>query len=163
MTAFLLILASFLAIALWYALAGRRWLKSKPWAQGFFTAIEPIEIALFKKSETILAGRLLWFGGLLTTAYDGLAVFASGLDLTPVTTRVFDATHIPPDMRGLVVTALVGALGLLMNWLRKRTSKPLEVVAVADKDVTPAVQQALDVADIAKDQAVAAVADAKAA
>ena len=156
-------LAILIAILIWYALRGRAWLKTKPWAQPFFSWIEPVEIALFKKSETILVGRLLWVGGLLVTSYDGIAVFASSLDLTPVTTRIFDALHIPPDMRGLTVTAFLGMIGLLMNWLRKRVTLPIEIVAVADKDVTPKVAEAIAVADQTKVEAVAAVAEAKAA
>jgi hypothetical protein len=150
-------------LILLYAIAGRAWLKKQSWAQGFFSLVEPIEIALFQKSETILVGRLIWVGGLLVTLYDGLALFVSSLDLTPVTTRLFDFLHVPPDMRGVATTAFITALGYLINWLRKRTSRPIEVVAVASKDVTPAVAQALISADIAKDQAVTAVQDAKAA
>jgi hypothetical protein len=117
---------------IWYALAGRKWLKSKPWAQGFFAWIEPLELALYKKSETILVGRLLSVGAFVVTIYDGLATFVQSLDLTPVTTRIFDAPHIPPDMRNLSISAFIGIVGLLISYLRKRTTKPLELVAVPD-------------------------------
>ena len=40
----LIVLAVITGIILWYALHGRDWLKSKPWAQGFFEFIEPVEI-----------------------------------------------------------------------------------------------------------------------
>ncbi|KRP85969.1 hypothetical protein AOQ73_36445 [Bradyrhizobium pachyrhizi] len=65
-------------------------LKKQVWAQSFFAWIDPIELALFKKSETILVGRLLWIGGLFVTFYDAAATFVHSLDLTPLTTRVFD-------------------------------------------------------------------------
>lgn len=160
----LAIILIILAIVLiWYALWGRAWLKNRSWAAGFFAWIEPIEIALFKKSETILIGRLLWVGGFLVTAYDGLAVFASSMDLTPLTTRIFDTLHVPPDVRGLTVTAFLAALGLIMNGLRAKVSKPLELVAVADKDVTPRIAEAIAMADATKEEAVAVVNDAKAA
>jgi hypothetical protein len=146
-----------------YAVVLRPWLKTKGWAGRFFALVEPLEIALFKKSETVLVGRLIWVGSLLVGAYDGIAVFAQSLDLTPLTTRLFDLAHIPADMRGLAVTAALALLGRLITWLRSRTTKPLEVVAVASKDVTPAVAQAMVTADVAKDQAVAAVIEAKAA
>jgi hypothetical protein len=162
-TYFLLALVFVLIFVLWYALAGRAWLKSKSWTAGFFTWIEPFEIAIFKKSESVLVGRLLWIGGLFVTGYDSIAVFISSLDLTPLTTRILDGLHIPSDMRGLTVTAFVAMMGRLILWLRKRTTKPLEVVAVASKDVTPAVAQALVAAEVSKDEAVAAVNDAKAA
>lgn len=154
-----------LALLLWYALRGRAWLQEKAWAKGFFAWIEPIEIALFKKSETILIGRLLWLGGLIVTFYDGLAVFARSLDLTPLTTRIFDLAHVPLDMRGMVTAALVTALGYLINWLRKRVTKPVELVAVPDKVAAenPKVAEAIAMADATKTEAVAVVAEAKAA
>jgi hypothetical protein len=160
MTTALATIAMILIIALWYLLVGRAWLKTKSWARGFFSAIEPIEIALFKKSETVLAGRLLWFGGLIVSSYDAVAVFAQGLDLTPVTSRVL--AQVPEDMRGLVVTAVFTLIGYLMVWLRKRTTKPIEIVAASDKDSTPNTVAAVAAADAASDNAVAAVTEAKA-
>lgn len=155
----ILIVVAILVYAMW----GRAWLRQQTWAQRFFTAIEPFEIFLFKKSETILVGRLLWVGGFFVTAYDALALFASSLDLTPVTTRLFDFLHVPPDMRGLTATAALALIGQVVVWLRKRTTKPIEVVAVAQQDITPAVAQALVAAEATKQEAVAAVNDAKAA
>lgn len=157
----LIILALITGLLLWYAMRGRSWLKSKSWAQGFFAWIEPIEIALYKKSETLLFGRLLWFGGALVTGYDMLAVFASSLDLTPLTARALSG--IPEDMRGLVVSAAFAGIGLVISWLRKRVTQPIEIVSIADKDVTPKVAEAIAMADQTKVEAVAAVADAKAA
>lgn len=155
MTSTFVVIIIIISAVLWYAIVGRAWLKTKPWASGFFTWVEPAEILFFRKSETILVGRLLWAGGLVVTLYDGIAVFASSLDLTPLTSRAL--ASVPEDMRGLVVTATFAALGYLMNWLRKRVTKPIEVVSVAEKDITPAVAQALDTADAAKVEAVAAV------
>jgi hypothetical protein len=159
----LAVLATFLAIMVSYAMFGRSWLKRQSWAASFFALIEPIEIALFQKSETILVGRLIWAGGLLVTLHDSIAIFLSSLDLTPITTRLFDFLHTPPDMRGLAATMFITAVGYLISWLRKRTTKPLEVVAVASKDVTPAVAQALITAEVTKQVAFDAVTDAKAA
>jgi hypothetical protein len=161
MTIFLLVLALIVALAFLYALVIRPWLKKQSWADGFFAAIEPFEIALFKKSETILVGRLLWVGGLIVTFYDGIALFVHSLDITPVTTRIFDWLHIPPDMRNLTATAFIGIIGLLINRLRKTTTKPIELVAVPEAKVTPAAAQAMAKAETAKDQAVAAVAEVK--
>jgi len=161
MTTFLLVLALITALGFLYALVGRKWLKTKPWAQGFFSAIEPIEIALFKKSETVLVGRLVWFGGLVVTAYDGFLAYFSSLNFAPLTTRIMDFLHIPPDMRGFTLSAFVTALGLAIVRLRKTTTKPLELVAVADAAVTPAAALAMDRAETAKDNAVAAVTEVK--
>lgn len=162
MTIFLLIVAVLLALALWYALAGRAWLKRQSWAQGFFAWIEPLEIALYQKSETMLLGRLTWFAGLLVTLYDGAAVFFQSLDLTPVTTRIFDALSVPQDLRGVVGAASLTALGLMITWLRKRTTKPLEVVAVPST-APPAVAQAVAQVEVSNAIAVAVATDAKAA
>jgi hypothetical protein len=157
-----IIAIAIVVLIIWYALAGRKWLKNKSWAQGFFAWIEPLELALYQKSETLLVGRLLWVGSTLVTIYDGLAVFVQSLDLTPLTTRIFDALHVPQDMRSLSISALVGIIGLIISWLRKRTTKPLELVAIPETKITPAAAVAMAQADVAKDQAVAAVAEAKA-
>ncbi|MCK1459170.1 hypothetical protein IVB34_12815 [Bradyrhizobium sp. 2] len=161
MTIFLLVLALLVALAFLYALVLRPWLKKQTWAQGFFANVDTLESALFKKSETILVGRLLWIGGLFVTFYDGLAVFVHSLDLTPLTTRIFDWLQIPPDMRNLSATAFIGIVGLLINRLRAQTTKPLALVAVPDAKVTPSAAVAMARAEAAKDQAVQAVAEAK--
>lgn len=161
MTTFLLVLALIVALAFIYALVLRPWLKKQSWAQGFFAKVDTVESALFKKSETILVGRLLWVGGLFVTFYDGLATFVHSLDITPLTTRIFDWLQIPPDMRNLSATALVGIIGLMINRLRARTTKPLELVAIPDAKVTRAAAVAMAQADIAKDEAVQAVAEVK--
>lgn len=122
-----LILALLLAAIVWYALRGRAWLKEQSWTQGFFAWIEPIETKLYQKSETMLVGRLLSVGGFLITAYDSVAMYATSFDLTPVTGRVL--SKVPEDMRGLVVSGVLFVVGLLIAWLRKRTTKPLAEVA----------------------------------
>ncbi|MCW2112466.1 hypothetical protein QIH87_14315 [Bradyrhizobium elkanii] len=161
MTIALLVLALIVALGFLYALVLRPWLKNQAWAQSFFTWVDPIELALFKKSETILVGRLLWVGGLFVTFYDAAATFVHSLDLTPLTTRVFDWLQIPPDMRSLSMSAFIGILGLLINRLRKTTTKPLELVAVPDAKLPPAAAQAVAQAEVAKEAAVQAVAEAK--
>lgn len=161
MTIVLLVLALFVALAFIYALVLRPWLKKQSWAQGFFANVDTLESALFKKSETILVGRLLWIGGLFVTFYDGLATFVHTLDLTPLTTRIFDWLQIPPDMRNLSATAAIGIIGLLINRLRKSTTKPLDVVSLPQTQTTPAAAQAIARADVANQQAVQAVEEAK--
>ncbi len=163
MTYFLLALALIGGFLLVYAMWLRTWLKTKTWAQGFFAWIEPFELTVFKKSETMLVSRLLELGSLIVGSYDSIAIFATSYDMTPITTRLFDFLHVAPDLRGVFMAGLVFVLARIMAFLRKRTTKPLEVVAVASKDVTPAVAQALVNAEASKDVAVAAVNDAKAA
>lgn len=158
-------LAILVALILWYAIRGRAWLQEQSWAKGFFAWIEPLEIGLFKKSETILVGRLLWLGGLIVTFYDGIAVFFQSLDLTPLTTRMFDSMHVPADMRGMVVTAFITGLGYLISWMRKRVSKPMVLVSLPDKVVAenPRVAEAVAMAETTKVEAVAVAEQAKAA
>ena len=157
------ITAIIIAILLWYAIIGRAWLKTKPPTESFFSWIEPAEIALYRKSETLLIGRLLSIGAGLVTAYDTLAAAFSSLDLTPLTTRIFDFAHVPQDMRGIAGTAMITGIGLLISWLRKRTTKPVELIEVPEKSITPKIAEAIAMADATKTEAVAAVTEAKAA
>lgn len=162
---FVVILIDTIIALLVYALWARPWLKQQKFAQPFFAWIEPFERVLFKKSETILVGRLLWVGSGFVTLYDGAAQFIPSLDLSPITTRVADTLHIPTDMRGLVVSAFVMGLGWVINKLRAQSSKPLELVALSDKAVaeSPKLAEAVAMADTTKTEAVAAAVEAKAA
>jgi hypothetical protein len=139
-----------------YALVIRPLIRKTTWGAAFLDKIEAAEIALYKKSETMLVGRLVWVGGLLVSAYDALAEFAKQLDLTPLTTRIFDALHIPPDLRGLTASAAVMGLGFMIVKLRKDTTKPLALVA-APAALPSSTKAAIAQADAAKEQAVAAV------
>ena len=157
MTIFIAILVIIVCLIVLYALVGRPWLKTKPLGQRFLAWVEPVELALFKKSETILMGRLLWIGSLFVSLYDGIAVYASSLDLTPITTRLMDFLHIPQDLRGLTVSGFLMAIGLMINNLRSKVTKPIELVAVSDSAATPQQTAAIAKADAANSQAVATV------
>jgi hypothetical protein len=146
----LFVLSVFLTI---YALWGRDWLKSKPWAQAFFDWIEPIEIALFRKSPTILFARLKVLTGLLLTWLTA----AGDIDLTPI------LPFVPEKYQGLINGA-AKALPLvlsLVGWadesLRKKTTLPIELVAVPEATATPEVKVAIGKAQEAKEHAVATV------
>jgi hypothetical protein len=117
-----------------YAIVIRPLIRKTTWGAAFLDKIEAFEIAAYKKSETVLFGRLVWLGGIIVSVYDGVAEFAKQLDLTPLTTRIFDALHIPPDLRGLTASAAVMALGFAIVRLRKDTTKPLAEVAKPSKD-----------------------------
>lgn len=151
--AFCLILL-FVAIVLTvYALWGREWLKSKPWAAGFFSWIEPVELALFKKSETILFARLKIVTGALLALLTNLGT----IDITPALPLV------PERWQGYVRAAfnfmplLLSLVGWMDESLRNKTTKPIELVAVPAAAVTPEVAVAIAQADEAKVQAVATV------
>lgn len=157
MTVFLILAAIIAAFVLWYALFGRPWLKSKRWAQGFFAAVEPVEIALYRKSETILWARLKMVIGttlaVLTTAGE--------IDVTPVMPLVPDAYQTAVRTAINLLPLLITLVGMIDEKMRRTTTKPLELVAVPDKSIPPAVVVALARADIAKIDAVAAVTEAK--
>ncbi len=142
---FIIILALILAAIVWYAMNGRAWLKTQTWAHGFLSWIEPAEIALYKKSETLLVGRLMWFASGIVTLNDALAVMAPSLDWTPITTRLLGP--VPEDLRGIVVTIGLGSIGLLIGWLRKRTAKPIELVAAPTTPATVAVEAKVEQAN----------------
>jgi len=165
MTIFIGLIITIAGLLLLYALVLRPWLKTQAWAVKFFAWIDPIELALFKKSETVLAGRLLWVGSGIVTLYDAVGAYFSSLDFTPVTTRIFDLLHVPQDLRGLTLSAFVTAIGLMIVNLRKKVTQPLELVAVSEKDKAenPKVAEAIAMADQTKTEAVNVVADAKAA
>ncbi|MGY3607686.1 MULTISPECIES: hypothetical protein [unclassified Bradyrhizobium] len=155
----LIVLAILSALILLYAIEGRAWLKRQPWAKGFFDWIEPIEIALFKKSETILFARLLSALGIVLT----FLTQVGDINLTPLMPLV-------PDQYQAIVTLLINCVplaislvGMMVEWLRKRTTKPVELVAVPETTAPPAVKAAIAQADAAKEEAVAAVEEAKVA
>lgn len=154
----LIILAVVTGLLLLYALWGREWLKRQPFARGFFAWVEPIEILLFKKSETILFARLLsGLGGVLTM----LTQFGE-INIAPLMPLV------PEKYAGIVQVAfgflpmLITGLGMIVEWLRNRTTKPIELVAVAEAAITPEVARVIATADAVKEQAVAVVVQAEA-
>jgi hypothetical protein len=155
----LMILAILAVILTWYALWGRAWLKDKPWMKPFFDWIEPIEVVLYKKSETILFARMKMVTGLLLAALTSMGE----IDLTPI------MPFVPEKYQGVIHVLLnltplmLSIVGWMDERLRNRTTKPVEIVAIPDAKLTPEAARAIDAADVAKDRAVAAVEQAKAA
>jgi hypothetical protein len=154
-----IVLGVICAVIAIYVLWLRKWLKTKPWADGFFAAIEPIEIALWKKSETILFARFKMFIGLLLTCLTQLGA----IDLTPLMPFVPDQYEPFVKLAFNMLPMVLTVLGVIDEKLRKDTTKPLELVAIAEKDITPEVAEAIATADDAKDAAVAVAEEAKAA
>ena len=155
----LIVLAVITALLLWYALQGREWLKSKSWAAPFFVWIEPIELALYKKSETILVARLKVIVGAVLT----LLTQIGSIDLTPLIPFVPERHQPYVNFAINLLPLLISALGLIDEKLRNGTTKPIELVAVPERDVSPEVADALMAADAAKVDAVAVVEASKAA
>jgi hypothetical protein len=155
----LIIFAVIAAGLLCYALFGREWLKSKPWAQGFFAWIEPVEIALFKKSETILFARLKIATGFVLTILTQIGA----INLAPFMPFVPDKYQMWVNIAVNAVPLLLSLVGMIDEWLRNRTTKPIELVAVPEVAAPPEVKAAIAQADAAKQEAVAVVQEAKAA
>ncbi len=157
----LIILAVITSILLAYALKGREWLKSKSWAQPFYEWIEPYEIFLFRKSETVLFARTLQGLGAVLT---GLTWLGS-IDITPILPLV------PEKHAGIVQAAynflplVLNGLGAIVEWLRNRTTKPIELVAIPAKVVAEntELREVIEVADQAKAEAVQIAVETKAA
>lgn len=136
-----------------YALYGRPWLKQQAWAKGFFDWIEPIEIVLYKKSETILLARAKVVTGALLT----VLTFLGTIDITPLMPFVPDkyegALHIVFNL----IPLSISLLGLADEKLRNQTTAPIEIVAAPEKTMTPEIKEAIAMADATKAEAVEAV------
>lgn len=152
----LVVLAIITGLLLWYALQGREWLKSKSWAQGFFAWIEPAEIALFKKSETLLVARSLSGLGVVLTVLTQI----STIDLTPIMPFVPEKYALYVQIAFNSMPLAITGLGAIVERLRNRTTKPIELAALPDKVVAenPKVAEAVAMADATKTEAVAVVA-----
>lgn len=159
MTFFLIILSVFAAVLLWYAIHGRDWLKTKPWAQGFFAIVEPIEIFAFKKSQTILFARMKIVTGLILTILTQLGE----INLSPIMPFVPSKYQTYVNIGVNSIPLIISVVGMIDEWLRNKTTRPLELVAIADKDVTPAVAAVIAKADEVKAVAPVVVAQAQAA
>jgi hypothetical protein len=149
----LLPIALIIAFLLVYILWGRDWLKKQSWAQGFFAFVEPIEITLFKKSETILFGRLLTGLGAVLTLLTQLG----SIDITPLMPFVPEKYHAFVQFVWNLLPLTISGLGMIVEKLRNSTTKPIELVAVPEAKITADVAETIAVADMAKAEAVAAV------
>jgi hypothetical protein len=151
----LLPIAAIVAVLLVYVLWGRDWLKKQSWAQGFFAFVEPIEIFLYKKSETILFGRLLTGLGAVLT----LLTQVGSIDITPLMPFVPEKYHAFVQFVWNLLPLTISALGMIVEKLRNSTTKPLELVAVPEVGLTPEVKVAIAQADETKEWAVSVVKD----
>lgn len=147
LTILFLLTAFMLAWVVW----GRAWLKAQPWAWSirFFALIEPIEIALWSKSETLLWSRFLP----VLMALSGFLTWLGAIDVSPLYIMLPDKYH--PWLAALPFVT-VGLLGIVNEILRWQTTKPVEIVAVPDA-APPAVVAAIAEAEVAKDNAVAEI------
>lgn len=150
---------AFLTVVVAYVVLGGRELAKKRFPD-FFAKIEPIEIALWKKSETILFARLKMVAGVLLMFLTQLGT----IDLTPLMPLVPDEyepyVRLAFNMLPLVLTAL----GVVDERLRRDTGTPLDIVALPEAVVaaSPGIQQVVANAEQVKAEAVAMMPEAKA-
>lgn len=147
-------------IALW-VVWGRVWLKDQPWAwsKAFFAWLDPIEVKLWKKSETIMWARLKVITGMILTIMTSMGT----IDLTPLMPLV------PAKYQGLIQVAfnmlplVLTLIGLVDEKLRRDTTLPLALVAVTDKELATnaVIAEAVNAVDIAKTDAIATVVEEK--
>jgi len=107
-------------IVLWVFVL-RPFVRDLPIFDPFFDWLEPIERKLWAKSRTILAARIAWVPAALLSVHDTIAAWA--LDWTPILSRLVKS--IPDDLQGLAMAAVVGVIGVVFEWLRRITDKPL--------------------------------------
>lgn len=161
MTIFAALLFTFALMLTWYALWGRSWLKSKTWTQGFFAWVEPIEIVLYRKSETILFARLKIVSGLLLAFLTSIG----DINLAPIIPLV--PAKYQPWVNGAfnLLPLAISFVGWIDEQMRKKVTLPIEVVAVPKKVIeeNPKVAAAVDAAVVAKSEAIAVVKEEKAA
>lgn len=131
----------------------RPWARKKPWAAGFFAAIEPFEIFFYGKSETLLKARAKMVLGLLLTSLTQIGT----LDLSPLMPLVPDQYATLVQVAFNLIPLIITVGGWVDEKLRDDTTKPLVLVSVAAEDMTPAVVEAIENADAAKIEAVAVV------
>jgi hypothetical protein len=131
-----------------YVVIGRAWLKERPWASGFFAKVEPIEIALWRKSETILWARFQQVLGVVLTLLTQLGQ----LDLSPL------FPLLPDNMKWLpaFLPLIISVAGRIEEWNRLRTTKPVELVEAPDA-ISAGTRAALIEATAAQENAVIAV------
>lgn len=154
-------LAAAIFFAVVYALWLRPWLKRQQWAQPFFAWVEPLEIALFKNSETILFARLKVAVGLLLAAL----TYLSTTDISPILPLLPEAWRGHAQAIIALLPLLLSLVGMADERLRYTTTKPVELVALPleSKPIPPQVAIAVAEADMAKEAAVEVVKQREAA
>lgn len=136
------VIASLIAF---YILVGREWLKEQPWTGKFFSWIEPIEITLWRKSETILWSRLLMIAGIIPLFLQEVEKF-----------NIPALQDLLPEMYRGFWTLSFTVIGIVNEWLRRSTTKPLALVEIPETAPTKELE-AVKSAEIATKEAVATV------
>jgi hypothetical protein len=154
---FLIGLTAIIAFVALYVVWLRPLMRRTAWGAAFLERIEPLERALWWKSETILWARSKIVTGLLLT----VLTQAGSIDITPLMPFVPDAAEPFVKFAWNLLPLVIAAMGWIDERLRKETTKPLEIVAMRT-DAPIEVKVAAAEADAANANAVAAAQEAKA-
>lgn len=146
----LIVVAVLFVLIVIYGIGGRDWLRKQPWTAWFYSWVEPVEIVLWRKSETILLARSAQVLGLVT----GILGFLGVIDLSPFLIFVPEKHRI---WVGAIPSMALALNGIIIELFRRNTTKPLELVELSD-NVSPKVAAAVEAAEVAKVEAVAVVA-----
>lgn len=142
------------ALVLWYALWGRMWLKRQEWAKGFFAVVEPVEIFLWRKSETLLWARFLMLLGIIPPLLEQFDALKPLLEVL--------APYMPEEWQHYMSLTFT-VLGIIGEIQRRYTTKPLTLVEIPESKPMPIeVEVAMARAESAKHEAVAVVGEARA-
>lgn len=121
---FLPVLALIIFVSWFYILFVREWAVSR-WPDHFGPWYK-LEEWLWLNSRQILIARLYWVGGILIGLHETLA--QQGFDVTPFLVQIEE--YIPerwrPMLAPFIIPVFLGATGVLIEWLRRITTEPLD-------------------------------------
>lgn len=150
----LLIFLVLTAIVVGYITFGRDLVKAQPW---FVRWVEPVEIALWRKSETLLKARFL----MATGAVLSFLTQIGSLNLSPLLLFLPEEYRDTANAVLAIVPLLISAIGALDEYQRRNTSQPLPVVEIPT-NAAPELKAVVATVEATNAQAVAVVAEAKA-
>lgn len=129
----------------------RPWMRTTTWGEAFLAKIEPIEYTLYRKSESIFWARFKVLLGTVLT-------LIMTTDLTPVMGIIPEKYRVVAAAAPTIALMLDGVIG---EWLRRDTTKPLDVVSLRTDAPEEAKAAAAD-ADAVSKEAVEVIREAKA-
>lgn len=143
----LLVVTAVIAV---YVVILRPWLRGQVWAEGYFKLVEPVELWLYSKSESILWSRFLMVFG----ALPGIMSQIGGFDFTPF------IDWIPEKYRPWLFLG-VTLCGIVGEALRRDTTKSLDEVALPEEKPIE-VEMAVKAVEIKREVAAEVIKEAKA-
>jgi hypothetical protein len=81
--------------------------------------------SFYSYSRTIFVARWYTLIGSVVAVHDSLGPHLVGQNFTPITTRVMDLAHVPPDARSVTLGVAAACTGELFVAMRKVTTQPL--------------------------------------